>query len=320
MSGVWDMIAGVLAAVLAALGLGPASESTWNGYVEADYLYVAALSPGRITGITVEAGDMVTAGAVLVTLDPEAQRAALAAAKAGVAQAQANLDNLLTGGRVAEIAVIEASLRRAVADHDLARANLTRSQTLAEKGEIAAARLQQDQAALAIAAAQVDQLQAQLDVARLPAREAQRLAAEAVLDVARSQERSAQIALDDRALAAPIAGRVDQRFFDPGEVAGAGVPILSLFDPARLKVIFFVPEARRASLAPGDMLAVTCDGCPEALRAELARIGAEPQFTPPILYSRDERGRLVFRAEARILDPMGLTPGQPVSLLPLAAP
>jgi len=135
--------------------------------------------------------------------------------------------------------------------------------------------------------------------------------------VARYQAQSAQEALRDRSLTAPITGVIDQRFFNPGEVAGAGVPIVSLYDPAKLKVIFFVPEARRAGLALGRALAVTCDACPSDLSARVTRIAPEPQFTPPILYSRDERGRLVFRAEAQMQETEGLSPGQPVSLIPL---
>ena len=100
-------------------------------------------------------------------------------------------------------------------------------------------------------------------------------------------------------------------------MAGAGVPILSLYDPGRLKVIFFVPEARRAGLSLGQQLSVTCDGCAAALQAHVTRIAPEPQFTPPILYSRDERGRLVFRAEAQVATADGLSPGQPDSLSPL---
>lgn len=310
----WHGLLNLLAAVAALFGLGQTPDTAWNGYLEADYIYVAAVSSGRITAIQAEEGATVAAGAALVDLDTSAQVAALAAARAGVAQAQANLDNLATGSRDAEIAVIEASLKRALADRDLAQATLDRTRALSAKGEATAAKLQQDESALAVATAQMEQLQAQLEVAKLPARAAQRLAAEAALEVARSQERAAQIALDDRSLTAPIAGVVDQRFYDPGEVAGAGAAILSLYDPSRLKVIFFVPEAQRATLRLGDPVAVTCDGCPDGLSAQVSRIGAEPQFTPPILYSRDERGRLVFRAEAVLQANPGLSPGQPVSL------
>ena len=317
MTGVLDALSAGVFAVLMALGLAQPDSTAWNGYLEADYVYIAPLTAGRITRVHADQGDHVAAFAVLVEMDTEAQTAALAAAKAGVAQAQANLDNLETGSRAAEIAVIAASLRRAEADRDLAQGNLDRTQVLTDKGTASSVLLQQMQSQLAVAQAQVDQLQAQLEVAKLPARAAQRTAAEAALEVARFQALSAQVALRDRSLMAPITGVIDQRFFNPGEVAGAGVPILSLYDPDKLKVIFFVPEARRALLALGKVMAVTCDTCPANLQATVTRIAPEPQFTPPILYSRDERGRLVFRAEALMAETRALSPGQPVSLTPL---
>jgi HlyD family secretion protein len=317
MSGFLDALSAGVHAVLLALGLAEPDSAAWNGYLEADYVYVAPLTAGRITAIHADQGDLVAASVLLVEMETESQGAALAAAKAGVAQAQANLDNLETGSREAEIAVIEANLRKSEADRDLARDTLDRTQVLADRGTASSVQLQQMQSQLAVAQAQVDQLQAQLEVAKLPARAAQRNAAEAALNVARYQAMSAQVALRDRSLTAPITGVIDQRFFDPGEVAAAGVPILSLYDPARLKAIFFVPEARRAALAPGQVISVTCDGCPPDLSARVTRIAPEPQFTPPILYSRDERGRLVFRAEAQLATPAGLSPGQPVSLSPL---
>lgn len=317
MTWVLDVLSAGVSAVLMALGLAQPASTVWNGYLEADYVYVAPLTAGRITAIHADQGDRVAATVLLVEMDTETQTAALAAAKAAVAQAQANLDNLETGSREAEIAVIAASLRRAEADRDLAKGNLDRTQVLSDKGTASSVQLQQMHSQLAVAQAQVDQLQAQLEVAKLPARAAQRNAAEAALNVARYQALTAQVALRDRSLMAPITGVIDQRFFKPGEVAGAGAPILSLFDPAKLKVIFFVPEARRAGLALGQQLSVTCDGCPNDLAAKVIRIAPEPQFTPPILYSRDERGRLVFRAEAQMAQTEGLSPGQPVSLVPL---
>ena len=317
MSGVLDTLSAGFRAVLLVLGLAQPDETVWNGYLEADYVYVAPLTAGRIRAIHADQGDLVAALILPMELETESQGAALAAAKAGVAQVQANLDNLETGSRDAEVAVILANLRKAEADRDLARDSLHRTQVLADRGTASSVQLQQMKSQLAVAQAQVDQLEAQLEAARLPARAAQRTAAEAALNVARYQAMSAQVALRDRNLTAPITGVIDQRFFDAGEVAGAGVPILSLYDPGRLKVIFFVPEARRAGLSLGQQLSVTCDGCAAALQAHVTRIAPEPQFTPPILYSRDERGRLVFRAEAQVATADGLSPGQPDSLSPL---
>lgn len=305
----WSQVLSVFAAVL------PGESTGYNGYLEADYVYVAPLSPGRITGLEAAEGDTVTAGQVLVRLDDQAQRAALAGAEAAVAQAEANLDNLSTGSREAEIAVIRASLKKAEADRDLAAANLARTEQLAAQGQVSSAKVDQDRAAAVAAAAQVEQLTAQLTVAQLPARDAQRGAAEAALAVARAGAEAARIQLADRVLEAPVPGLLDRSFYQVGEIAASGAPVLSIYDPARIKAIFFVPEADRAKVRPGMRLTLSCDGCEGAV-ATVTRLASEPQYTPPILYSRDERGRLVFRVEGAVEGPKGLQPGQPVTLEP----
>ena len=309
---VWDWIMAVVVAVVP--GLGPDAPPVYNGYLEADYTYVAPLSAGRIVAIAAGEGEQVLAGQVLVTLEDSAQRAGLQAALAGVAQAEANLDNLLTGGRADEIAVIAASLHRAEADRALAEGNFARTQALAGQGQVSAAKLDQDRTALAAAAAAVEQLQAQLNVAQLPARDAQRLAAEAALAMARAGAEGARIALADRVLRAPVSGVLERRFYEPGEVAGSGAPLLAIFQPDRLRVIFYLPQAERAGFRLGEVLAMDCDGCPTGISARIILMASEPQYTPPILYSRDERGRLVFRAEAQVSGVGGLLPGQPVTL------
>ncbi|MBI1170733.1 HlyD family efflux transporter periplasmic adaptor subunit [bacterium] len=308
---VWGQVLAFFAALLP--GTAPTG---FNGYLEADYVYLAPLSAGRITEIDAAEGDPVREGQVLARLDDQAQVAALSGAEAAVAQAKANLENLSTGSREAEIAVIRASLHKAQADRDLAEATLERTLQLSGQGQVSAAKVDQDRAAAQAAGAQVEQLSAQLNVAQLPARDAQRTAAEAALAVVQAQADAARIALADRVLKAPISGVLDRSFYQVGEVAASGAPVLALFDPGKIKAIFFVPEAARAQIAPGKRFAVTCDGCAGGL-ATVTRLASEPQYTPPILYSRDERGRLVFRAEALVEGVSGLQPGQPVTLEPL---
>ena len=309
---VWDWIMSVVVAVVP--GLGPEAPPVYNGYLEADYVYVAALSAGRIVAIAADEGEQVRAGQVLVTLEQSAQNAGLQAAEAGVRQAEANLDNLMTGGRADEIAVIAASLHRAEADRALAEANFARTTQLAGQGQVSAARVDQDRTVLAAAEAAVEQLQAQLTVAGLPARDAQRVAAEAGLAMARAGAEGARIALADRVLRAPVSGVLERRFYEPGEVAGSGEPLLAIFQPDRLRVILYLPQAERAGFRLGEVLAMACDGCPAGISARIVLMASEPQYTPPILYSRDERGRLVFRAEAQVSGVGGLLPGQPVTL------
>ncbi len=289
---------------------------TYNGYIEGDYVYAAAATAGRITDIGVTEGASVTEGTILFRLDATQQEAALRAAEAQVAQAQATLENLQTGSREAETEVIRAELARAETELELAQSRLARSEQLFERGSIAQARVDDDQAATDSAAAHVAELRAQLAVAELPARAAQVVAAEAALEAARAEADRARSALEDQVVTSPDTGLVDRVFFDNGEVAGAGTPVVAILPPDGLTALFFIPQDDRSAYRPGDRMAVTCDGCGEGLTATITRLASTPQYTPPIIYSQEERARLVFRAEADLSSGSGLLPGQPISVRP----
>lgn len=309
-----DFLGGVLAALLSWFSP-TADPAGYSGYLEADYVYAAPVSGGRIAGLEVAEGAVVAPGDALFQLDRTQQQNLLDAALARVASAKASLENLETGGRSEELDVIRASLAKAEADQALASANFGRSQQLALSGTVPNVKVEQDRAALAAADAQVRQLQAQLAVAELPARDAQQLAAEANLHAAEADAARARQDLDDRLVTAPIGGRVEQVFFRIGEVAGAGVPVISILPEGPLEAWFFVPEAERANITVGAAVTVTCDGCP-SLSATLIHLASEPQVTPPVIYSREERSRLVYMAKARLDDGGSLQPGQPVTVLP----
>lgn len=306
---------GWLAALFALLpGMGTAQPPEWSGYVEADYVYVAPVAPGTVLTLSVSEQQRVNKGDLLVVLSALQQSAALDAAQARVTAAEANLHNLESGSRTEEIDVVRASLARAEADRVLAEQNLTRSQKLFDEGLIPNAQVDQARAAFASAEAQVDQLRAQLAVAELPARSQQQIAAQASLDAAIADAAKARADLFERNLGAPVAGLVERIYFDPGEMAVSGAPVVALRPDGALKVKFFVPETARATLALGQGLSVSCDGCHDGLTATLSFLASEPQFTAPIIYSRDERGRLVYLAEARLDGEVALQPGQPVSV------
>lgn len=311
-----DQLPGWLVAAIATVfpTFGAPPDATFNGYTEADYIYVAPAAPGRIDTMSVQEGDRVFEGQQVYTLTKSEAAAALRAAQARVHVAEANLVNLQTGSREQEIAVIRAELARAEAQRTLAANTLTRSERLFDQGNVSQAQVDTDRATLASASAQVAELQAQLEVAELPARDAQRIAAEATLDAAHADAEAAQSAFDDRIILSPATGRIDSLYFEAGEVAGAGVPVLSILPDGALRAVFFVSEGRRAEIAIGDTLTVTCSGCATGLTATITRLASDPQYTPPIIYSREERHRLVFRAEARMSEGSGLLPGQPIVL------
>lgn len=325
MDGFFAWVLGLLAFVP---GLGHTPPPSWNGYVEVDYAYAAAPSAGTIEAIAVREGELVEAGDVLFTLEGNQQRAAhdaavarAQAAGAQVAAARATLANLRTGARPAELEVTRASLAQADANLALAQQTFDRAKDLYQQGNVPKSQLDQAQAGLDAANAAVTQLKAQLVVAQLPARDDQIAAAEASVAAAqsaavaaRADAANAEAALADRSVVAPEAGRIERLFFKPGEVAGAGVPVLSMSGGEALKVKFYLGEAERQQFAMGQQVSVSCDGCPAGLTASISYFASDPQFTPPIIYSRDERSRLVFMTEATMAATAGVLPGQPVSI------
>lgn len=308
-----EFFAGVLTAIMSILPGGAAEDAGYPGYLEADYVYVAPVSAGRIAGIAVTEGQTIAVGDVLFALDDAQQQALLAAAEARVEAARATLENLVTGSRAQEVDVIRASLSKAQSDLDLAQSNLARSEKLLAAGAVPEVRVEQDRAALASAQAQVEQLTAQVGVAELPARNAQQVAAEANLTAAEADASRAALDLKDRQTVAPIGGVVDRLFYSTGEMAAAGTPVVSIMPEGALKVRFFVPETDRAALALDGTVFVGCDGCARML-ARITYLAAEPQTTPPVIYSREERGRLVYLVEAELDAPGTLQPGQPVTV------
>lgn len=131
---------------------------------------------------------------------------------------------------------------------------------------------------------------------------------------AESAVRSAQTRLDRRKLVSPVTGTVQQVYFRPGELVAAGKPIISILPPGNIKVRFYVPETLLPQIAYGDEVSVSCDGCAPALKAKVSFISGQSEYTPPVIYSQEERSKLVYLIEAYPTQPDALRVGQPVSV------
>lgn len=143
--------------------------------------------------------------------------------------------------------------------------------------------------------------------------------AEAFLRTAEARLNSARTRLQRRGLASPVAGSVQEVYFRAGELVPAGRPIVSVLPPGNVRVRFFVAQEFVPRLKIGDRVEVTCDGCAAGLSARISFISAQAEFTPPVIYSQEERARLVFRIEALPEAPDLVRVGQPVSVtLPFA--
>ena len=237
--------------VAAALLLGACSkepENEFQGWVEADLIFVSPDEQGRVETMMVREGDRVEKGTPLFTLDSDLQRADLAVADAAVLNTRQALD------RATQLLKSASGTQR---DFDVAQA----------------------------AYRQAD-----------------------------AQLAAAKTRLDRRKLASPIEGMIQQIYFRPGETVPPSRPIIAVLPPGNIKVRFFVPETILARIAIGNEVRVTCDGCPNNITAPITFISRNVEFTPPVIYSQEERSKLVYLVEARPAETGMLRVGQPVTV------
>ncbi|MGH2746236.1 MAG: HlyD family secretion protein [Thermoleophilaceae bacterium] len=292
-----------------------APDPGYGGYVEGEFVRIGAPLAGTLADLEVRRGDQVVARAPLFVLESERERAARAEAEARVERARAALANLEKGRRPDEVAAAQAQLAEAQAALRASEADLARIRKLVADKFLPPQRLDEAQARRDQDRARVAELGAQVNVTRLPARSDEIAAARAEVKAAADALAQAQWRLDQRAQSAPVAASVEDTYYRPGEFVTAGAPVVSLLPPRNVKVRFYVPEAVVANVRSGDAASVRCDGCGAPIEVRVEFVAREAEFTPPVIYSRENRSKLVFLVEAKPPQPNpALRPGLPVEV------
>lgn len=293
----------------------PAPPPQFHGWVEADLLFVGADEPGRLTNLAVREGQAVTSGTLLFTLQNDIQEADLQQAQGALDEAKARLAKAETAQqRPEEVAVLQAQEARARAALENSEPELERTRKLVERGIAAQARLDQAKAAHDRDLAQLLEIRRQIEVARLKARSEDIEAAREVVKQAEARLTSAQTRHTQRQVSAPADSVVQEIYFRTGEIVPAGRPVVSLLPPGNLKLRFFVPQSALPQIALGDEVSVQCDGCADGIMAQVTFIARQAEFTPPVIFSSEERAKLVFRVEAIPRRPELLRVGQPTAI------
>jgi HlyD family secretion protein len=228
-------------------------EKTYQGWVEANLIFVSPDEAGRIEKLDVREGSPVEAGAPLFALDDALQRA--------------------------DVNLNAATLK-------MAQQTFDRAEQLRKTGS----------------GTQKDYDSAVSD-----------------LHVAEARLNASQTRLDRRKIMSPVKGTVQQVYFRPGETVAAGRPVISILPPGNLKLRFYVPESILPRIAYGDRIAVGCDNCEGNRDATISFISKTAEFTPPVIYSLDERAKLVFLVEALPEHPENFRLGQPIDVMLNAA-
>lgn len=288
---------------------GSRRERTLSGYIEAENLYLAAPVAGTVQWINAVEGDRAAAGQQLFAIDPATLTAQGQQAEANEAAAQTQIASARATAQQAQADVASAEATAERARRDLARLLGVRSDDPAAVAgkdiDQARAALREANARVAAARETAAAKRAQIDVA----------AAQAVQ--ARGGKQEVAIRVGQLSPVVPTSARIDDVFFQRGEWVSANQPVVSLIPDDKVKVRFFVPEAEIARYRPGKSVRFSCDGCPGGLTAQIRYVSARPEFTPPVIFSRDSRDKLVFMVEAYPANSARLNPGMPVDVVPL---
>jgi HlyD family secretion protein len=305
-----------LIAAAALAGCGNSAPVPLQGYAEGEYVRIAAPFAGTLVKLEVARGQSVGAGAALFALENENEAAARREAEDRVRRAEAGLDNLRKGARPTEMDALRAQLAQAQVAASLSAKEHARAEDLVARNFLSRQRLDETRSALERDRQRVVELNAQVATAALGARPDEVRAAQAEVAAARAALAQADWRLRQKSVAATVAGTVADTLYTRGEWVAAGAPVVSILPPENVKVRFFVPEERLGAVRLGQDVRLACDGCAAPIRAAVSFIAPQAEYTPPVIYSRDNRARLVFMVEARPAkdDAAKLHPGQPVEV------
>lgn len=308
------VLALVMTAILASCERAPSK--FLQGYAEGEFVYVAAPLGGKIAKLHVQRGAQVQAGDLLFELEHTAESAARDEADQRVQQARATLEDAKKGKRPTEMEALQAEVKQAREAVALSELELARQEKLTKTGAVAVESIDRARSANLQNHQRVEQLEAELKTAALGLRSDQVAAAEAEV-----RAREAALARTDWDLAqrrqkAPQSGLINDTLYREGEFVPAGRPIVSLLPPANMKVRAFVPEPRLSSVHVNDEATVRVDGIAEPLTGRVSFISPQAEYTPPVIYSQENRSKLVFMIELRFDAEIAvkLHPGQPVDV------
>lgn len=305
--------------LLIALALSCCSSSkdhTAQGYIEGRYTYIASNASGQLIERPIDRGWQVKKDQLLFKLDPEPQASKLTKAQAQLTSAERKLSDLLTAQRDTVQKQIIGEIGQAEADLALQQKKLPRYKELYRSYAIDKQTLDTVTAEYDAAINKVAELKAKLADAQLGSRENQILAQEAQVKAQEANVKDLTWQLAQKTQKAPKSGEIFDTFYRVGEFVPAGQSVTALLMPNDIKVIFFIPEPQLSQIKVQQKMSFTCDGCSEPQTATISYISPTAEYTPPVIYSRSARAKLVYRVEALtpIQDATKYHPGQPIDV------
>jgi HlyD family secretion protein len=293
------------------------------GNVDIRQIQLSFHATGRIQRIMVQEGQRVQAGELVAELDPVRYEAAVAQAKAQAAAQQQVLARLLAGSRPEEIQEARARVKAAEAALRDAEPTQRRTRILAQSQYVSQQQLDNAEASLNTARANLDGAQQALTLTIKGPRQEDIDAARAQLKAYEAALRKAEEELADTRLYAPEQAVVQGRILEPGDMASPQTPVFTLALDNPIWVRAYVSEPDLGKIAPGIRAEVKTDSFPnKTYRAWIGFISPTAEFTPKQVETTELRSKLVYRLRVYVCNPQNeLRLGMPADvLIPLNQP
>ena len=300
----------VFSAVLC--GCSGSAHKNYQGYVEGENIYLASPYSGHLVELLVESGQSIKKNQLLFKLDPEPQKFVIAEASAALEQAKQVYDDLKKPKREPEIQAAEAKIEEVAAQISLAQLRVKRYQTLFDKHVTDKDTLDAALERLHELNAVKVQYEANLSFAKLGSRKDQIKAQLSQVAQHTYKVNQAKWELDQKTVYAPADGIIFDTYYKKGEFVEAQRPVAALLAPDNIRIEFFVPSDGLATLHLDKKITFNCEGCAKNNDAVVNFISPEAEYVPPLVYSRENRDKLVFRIKAIIRNASAFKPGQPV--------
>jgi HlyD family secretion protein len=312
----------VFGLLVAAAGFGaaafwrPSPVARIVGIVRATEIRVAPEVGGQVAAIKVHKGDRVKAGDPVAELSALELTASVAQARAALAAAVADRNNVYAGVRAEQIAAYAAEIAKAKSRLVYAEQQLARVSTLARGNNAPLQSLDEAENEVASARADVAEAEANHAAAQAGPTREQRAIADAQVEAASAALRVLERRLEKTVLRAPSDGVVTVIVAEVGEAVRAGQPVLAIDEPRKRWLSFNVREDDLRGLTVASQVAVARSGASGLMTAvvtELVPLGAFATWQAERTIGDHDRNTLRLRLDPQG-DPAELEPGMTVSL------
>ncbi|MEI8571422.1 HlyD family efflux transporter periplasmic adaptor subunit [Methylomonas sp. LW13] len=316
------LVGGVAAVVLVASGF---YLKEGNRHTDALILYgnmdirqveLSFHDPERVEQILVQEGERVKRGQLLAAQALERFQYSRDQAAAKVDVQQHQLDKLLHGSRPQEIGKAGNDVKAAEAAVVLAKKELVRFQALVKRKLSSAESLDRAQAQYDAAQQSLQALKQQYALTEIGPRREDIQAAQAQLKADQAALQLADKVLADARLYAPQDGVVQNRILEPGDMASAQKPVLTLALREPLWARTYVAEADLGRLRYGLPASLASDSFPDkSYRGWVGYMSPTAEFTPKTVETTELRTSLVYQVRIYACDPDDqLRLGMPVTV------